>query len=86
MPLLFSLLVRVLLLFAVVSRHRALRARRFTTSCWTFVALWLLLLVSKLRLINQVRRDCSPASLACMVAMTARACKGPGSDEIRDAH
>jgi len=60
-PMLSSLLVRVLLLFAVVSRHRALRARRFTTSCWTFVALWLLLLVSELRLINQVMRDCSTA-------------------------
>jgi hypothetical protein len=34
---------------------RALRARRFTTSCWTFVALWLLLLVSELRVVNQVR-------------------------------
>lgn len=34
---------------------RALRAHRFTTSCWTFVALWLLLLVSELRVINQVR-------------------------------
>jgi hypothetical protein len=34
--------------------HRALRARRFTTSCWTFVTLWLLLLVSELRLVNQV--------------------------------
>jgi hypothetical protein len=41
---------------------RALRARRFTTSCWTFVALWLLLLVSELRVINQVR----PRKLSCL--------------------
>lgn len=34
--------------------RRALRARRFTTTCWTVVALWLLLLLSELRVINQV--------------------------------
>lgn len=35
--------------------RRALHAHRFTTSCWKFVALWLLLLVSELHVINQVR-------------------------------
>lgn len=34
--------------------HRALRGQRFTTSAWTILSLWLLLLISELRVFNQV--------------------------------
>jgi hypothetical protein len=34
--------------------HKALRAQRFTTTVWTAVSLWLLLLLSELRIVNQV--------------------------------
>eukprot|EP00878_Enallax_costatus_P015386 GHUV01016117.1.p1 GENE.GHUV01016117.1~~GHUV01016117.1.p1 ORF type:complete len:710 (+),score=275.29 GHUV01016117.1:103-2232(+) len=33
--------------------HRALRGRRFTTSAWTVVTLWFLLLISELRVMDQ---------------------------------
>jgi hypothetical protein len=41
-------------LAALALAHRALRGLKFTTSAWTVLSLWLLLLVSELRLMNQV--------------------------------
>lgn len=41
-------------LAALSLAHRALRGRRFTTSAWTVVALWFLLLISELRMMDQV--------------------------------
>ncbi|WIA22271.1 hypothetical protein OEZ85_004591 [Tetradesmus obliquus] len=40
-------------LAALALGHRALRGRKFTTSCWTVLSLWLLLLVSELRIMSQ---------------------------------
>uniref|UniRef100_A0A383WN01 Reticulon-like protein n=1 Tax=Tetradesmus obliquus TaxID=3088 RepID=A0A383WN01_TETOB len=40
-------------LAALALGHRALRGRKFTTSCWTVLSLWLLLLVSELRIMRQ---------------------------------
>jgi hypothetical protein len=42
-------------LAALALAHRALRGQKFTTSAWTVLSLWLLLLVSELRIMNQVR-------------------------------
>lgn len=42
-------------LAALALGHRALRGRKFTTSCWTVLSLWLLLLASELRIMSQVR-------------------------------
>eukprot|EP00879_Flechtneria_rotunda_P003072 GHRR01003292.1.p1 GENE.GHRR01003292.1~~GHRR01003292.1.p1 ORF type:complete len:691 (+),score=319.24 GHRR01003292.1:284-2074(+) len=41
------------MLAALSLAHRALRGKRFTTTAWTVGGLWVLLLVSELRLMNQ---------------------------------
>jgi hypothetical protein len=45
-------------LAALALAHRALRGQKFTTSVWTVLSLWLLLLVSELRIMNQVGSSC----------------------------
>jgi hypothetical protein len=70
-------------LAALALAHRALRGQKFTTSAWTVLSLWLLLLVSELRIMNQVR--CSfvvVATLLVVSCSTHQMCRKHGQAGI----